>query len=802
MFVRIHIALLIFAGCETSAFASEHEEFFEARVRPMLAKRCYECHRRRAEGGLRLDSRAAILKGGESGPAIVPGKAGESLLWRVLAGKHSEISMPPDSRLKDGEIKVFERWIAAGAVWPKAVSSARATSDEHGITDEERAFWSFQPVVSPTVPAIKGAWGVNPIDAFIARQHQQRGLTPTDPADAKTLIRRLTFDLTGLPPSPAEIARFESATRSHPEAARAELVERLLASKHYGERWAQHWLDLVRYADTAGDAADYPVPEAYKYRNWVIDAFNNDKPYGEFVKEQIAGDLMPTADEEESWQRTIATGYIAISRRIGVSPHGLRHITIEDTLNNLGKTFLGLSIGCARCHDHKFDPIPTADYYALYGIFDSTVYPHAGAEHKPYRSDFVYRVGKNESDRVLAAYREQVKPWHKKERAAFERYRDFQRKPINIPGYNRDVAWQEVLDLRDEIRKVVESFPNLETAFAASEGDAGDAAIQQQGEPNHRGPVVRRGFLQVLGGQTLPDELADGSGRLQLANWIADSKNPLTARVIVNRVWHHHFGRGLVSTASDFGVRGLKPSHPELLDFLAGYLIENGWSIKQLHRLIVSSRTYCMSSDDNPSMTKTDPLNESLWRANRQRLDAEQIRDSILTFSDQLDRSTGRRHPLPHRLTYFFRQHEPYVGNFDSQRRTIYLFRQRIRKNRFLDMFDGPDGNLHIGVRRPTTTTLQSLYLMNSEFIEEQSRQIAERVLESDDSHAERLTWAYTTIFGRQPTKEERKATGYRLQQLALQSSQSDNAEPQAEQTAWAGLVRAMLCSNEFVFVD
>lgn len=773
-----------------AAFQSPDEEaFFESHVRPLLAKHCYECHRRKAEGGLRLDSSGAILKGGNSGSLFVAGDASKSLLWQVISGNHDEITMPPEKPLDASEIETIKEWITSGAQWPKETGNTRAD----GITDEERSFWSFQPLSHPKVPELDGH--ANPVDAFIAVERQKRGLTSTLAASPKTLIRRLTYDFTGLPPSPQDVAEFESAAAVDSNAALSSLVSRLLASKQYGARWAQHWLDLVRYADTAGDAADYPIPEAYQYRNYVIDAFNNDKPYDQFVREQIAGDLMPSNDADEAWQRKIATGYIAISRRIGVTPETLPHITIEDTIDNLSKTFLGLSVGCARCHDHKFDPIPTADYYALYGILKSTTYPHAGAEHKPYRSDFIYRVGKEASDRLLSEARSEIAPLLKKERAAFARYKEFQIRPVDRPGYTRDVAWSEVVALRNEIAKAAESFPDMEIAYAVSEGKPEDANIQKQGEPRSKGELARRGFLQILGGQVLPEESSNQSGRLQLANWIADEHNPLTARVIVNRVWHHHFGRGLVATTSDFGVRGAKPSHPELLDFLAGYLIENKWSIKQLHRLIVSSKTYQLDSRDQPQCSATDPENIYLWRSNRHRLDAEQIRDSILIFSDQLDPSCGGRHPFPHPLTYFYRQHEPFVGNFETDQRTIYQFRQRIRKNVYLDTFDAPDGNLHVGERRATTTSIQSLFFLNSKFIDDQANAIAERLTTVTESPDHQVQWLYANIFGRNPTQAETHAVLGRLAILERQvAGQSVNA--------WASVIRAMLCSNEFLFVD
>jgi len=787
---------MLATGTTRLASATDQEDFFESRVRPLLIRKCYECHRRKAEGGLRLDSRKQILIGGTSGPAVIPGKPEQSLLWQVIAQQHSDITMPPSETLKKGEVKVFEKWIAEGAAWPEAIRSSKTGIDEHGITDEERRFWSFQPLsetaIANATSTLNNASNKNPIDSYISTAQRKHGLDVAEPATPQTLIRRITFDLTGLPATPQESSDFLADASKDRRQAMNTLVNRLLSSPHYGERWGQHWLDLVRYADTAGDAADFPIPEAYKYRNYVIDAFNDDKPYDQFIREQIAGDLLQANNEDERWDQTIATGYLTISRRIGVSPQNQPHITIEDTLNNLGKTFLGLSIGCARCHDHKFDPIPTADYYALYGIFSSTIYPHAGAEHKPYRENFVYRIGDEKAKEDLEVFRKELDKLRKQERAAFQRYRSFQTEPVNIPGYNRDTAWKEVLELRDRIAVLAETCPPLETAYAVREGDAGNAAIQKQGNPRTLGPMVQRGFLQVLGGQTL-DDSNQQSGRLQLADWIADPNNPLTARVIANRVWHHHFGRGIVSSTSDFGVRGNAPSHPQLLDFLAAYLIQHEWSIKALHRLIITSDTYQRTSQDLPENAKIDPDNVYLWRANRRRLDAEQLRDSILAISGRLDPSPAKAHPLPHYLTYYFRQHEPYVGNFKSDRRTIYLFRQRIRKNIFLDTFDAPDGNLHVGVRRPTTTSLQSLYFMNSAFIQDEANRITSRMLKTNPDFTTRIAWCYQTLFGRQPASPEIKQT----QQLISQAS-AKSGDP----TAWSSLIRAMLSSNEFLFVD
>jgi hypothetical protein len=806
------VVLILGTLIHASTHADEREEFFESRVRPLLVDRCFECHQRRAEGGLRLDSKAAMLKGGESGAAIVPGKPAKSLLMRVITGKHDEIKMPPDGDLPASDIELLRLWIADGSVWPQA-GTAQRSANAHGITDKEREFWSFQPVNVIETDKFRPAEDEadrNPIDILVQHQYRQRGLRPAPAATPRTLLRRVTFDLTGLPPTESEVSQFLSAFERDPQQAYEQHVDRLLGSRAYAERWAQHWLDLVRYADTAGDAADFPIPEAYKYRNYVIDAFERDTPYDQFIREQIAGDLLPFESDEQRWRQTTGTGYIAISRRIGVSPQGLRHITIEDTLNNLGKTFLGLTIGCARCHDHKFDPIPTADYYALYGIFDSTVYPHVGAEHQPWRSNFVYRIGKEASDDRLREHRAELEVWNKKEREALERYRDFQRKPINIPGYDRDKAWQDVLEVREQHRQVAVRFPDLEIAYAAGEGEPHDVAVHIQGNPRKTEETVPRGFLQILGGAKLNSPDA-GSGRRDLADWIASPDNPLTARVMVNRIWQHHFGAGIVATPSDFGVRGSAPSHPELLDFLATSFVENGWSIKALHRKILHSQTYQLSSADVAESAQVDPENQFFWRANRRHLDAEQLRDTILLLAGTLDRRIGERHPFPHRLTYFYRQHEPYVADFPTNQRTVYMFRQRIRKNEFLDLFDSPDGNLHVGNRRATLTTLQALFFINSEFAHEKSRLIAARFTKGTDR--ERVRAAYQEIFGRPVADEElkgalafvtelRRSWGKTTDVALVGPARGSKKLTAGDLPVWASFVRSMISSNEFLFID
>ena len=759
-------------------------EFFQARVRPVFEAKCLGCHLTEPQGELRMDSLEALLRGGKSGPALVKGDPDASLLVKTVRYRH-ELKMPPTEALPANEVDDIERWISDGAVWGESAGEAVGPYE---ISDEHRRHWAFQPLWHGAVPSPASAdESANAIDRFLLARLEGEGLEPSSLASKRTLIRRVTYDLTGIPPTAHEISEFLA---DDSETAYVDLVERLLQSPRYGERWGRHWLDLVRYADTAGDSGDFPVPEAYKYRNYVIDAFQLDKPYDDFIREQIAGDLLPSDGEAERWNKLVATGYLAISRRIGVSPHRLRHITLEDTIDNLGKTFLGLSVQCARCHDHKFDPIPTADYYALYGILDSSVFPSPGAEHLPYRSNFVYRVGADKAREVMAEYERGITRWNDLEREKFREYQSFQNMLITTPGRNRIVVWEELLQLRAERAVFARTEPPLETAYAITEGVGKDSYIHQAGDPRSKGPEVRRGFLQILGGAKLPPAY-EGSGRKLLADWIADEDNPLTARVMVNRIWHHHFGMGLVSTTSDFGVRGTPPTHPELLDYLARYFIDSRWSVKAMHRLIVHSKAYRQVSFDTERNFERDPQNQLVWRFNRRRLDAEQIRDSILAFSGELDVSRGGRHPFPHRRTYFYRQHEPFAEYFLTNQRSVYIMQGRIQKNPYLDLFDGPDGNLPLSERKATTTTLQALYLMNSEFMHKQAQAMAERWSADSPGRDEFLERAAATIFARPPSPQEtEQATSY----FATASG--------AEEQKRAGYLRAMLASNEFLFVD
>jgi hypothetical protein len=600
--------------------------------------------------------------------------------------------------------------------------------------------WAFQPVRYPPVPAVKNVtWPLTSVDNFVLVELEKRHLTPVRPADRRTLIRRATFDLIGLPPTPEQIEAFVNDGR--PEAY-AELIERLLASPRYGERWARHWLDIVRYADTAGETADFPVVDAWRYRNYVIDAFNRDMPYDQFLREQLSGDILakqlPAGPSTDRYAELItATGYLAIARRFGFNPTADHYLTIEDTIDNLGKSVLGLTVACARCHDHKYDPISRADYYGLYGIFDSTRYAFPGSEHTKTPRDMV---------------------------------------PLIPPASGAAKG---------------------PVAYAVVEGKPHDVKVHVRGDPKRLGSEATRRNLTILGGELVP--VNEGSGRLSLARWWTKADNPLTARVMVNRIWQHHFGQGLVKTPNDFGTRGAPPSHPELLDYLATRFVRDGWSIKAMHRLIMLSAAYQLAETDDSRNAERDPENHWLWRFRRRRLSAEEIRDAILAISGDLDNSPGGPHPFPDPKTWGFTQHNPFSAVYDTNRRSVYLMTQRLKRHPFLALFDGGDPNSSTAERHTTIVATQALYFLNDPFVHAKSARLASQLLQLPDDR-QRLERLSRLVLNRPPLPEE--------QTFALKFVASYQAEltgvsaAQRQERAWAALVRVLLSTNEFLFVD
>jgi hypothetical protein len=772
--------------------SAEGIEFFEKKIRPILATQCYLCHSQESDplqGGLYLDSKEGLLRGGKSGaPAVVPGKPEESLLVTALRHTNKDLKMPPGEPLPADQVEAFIEWIRMGAPDPRGGAQIAETPAYNW--EQARQHWAFDPIRDPRPPDIADReWSSNPIDRFIKAELDKKGIKPLGRASKRVLARRVAFDLTGLPPSPQIVQEFLADNSAD---ALNKFADRLLNTIQYGERYGRHWLDVVRYADTAGDASDYPVHEIYRYRNYVIQSFAKDKPFDQFLREEIAGDLLPYRDADDRKEKVIATGYLANSRRFGQIDREF-YLTLDDILDNLGKSMLGVSLACARCHDHKFDPIPTKDYYAMYGIFQSTNYAFAGMEHQQYPKNYTpLNLGDVEKFREAETKLVELSDKVKKMSA------DAAKKEASPEA---KVALAEA---REELDKVRRNYPNVPVAYGVFDGKAQNAKIHVKGDPKIEGPEVPRGFLEILGGQKVPSD-HHGSGRDLLAGWITDPKNPLTARVIVNRVWQWHFGKGIVGSSNDFGIRGERPSHPELLDYLATRFIESGWSIKRLHKLIISSRTYQTASGHDPANAVTDSRNRYCWRFDRRRLSAEEIRDAMLSLSGDLDSSMGDAHPFPAKPVTGFTQHRPFVADvaaYDTNRRSVYLMQQRIRRQPYLDLFDGADTNGSTDVRPVSTTSLQALYLMNNEFVHQQADHLAVRVGMAYSDTPGRLTYAYRLLFGRLPAADESTWAREFLLKSRGELEKAGVPSDLRNRQAWASLMRVLLSSNEFFYVD
>ena len=811
---------------ESTQFAANPTEdqlaFFEKRIRPLLIERCYECHSAASKeigGSLLLDSRPAIVKGGDNGSPIVPGDPETSLLMTAVSHKNADLKMPPKQKLPDTEIADLAAWITMRAPDPRTTSTVRPRKTID--VTEARTRWPFAPIVAPPVPAVRDSkWPRGEIDRFIRTAQEAKGLDPVGDAERRVLIRRATFDLIGLPPTPDEVTTFVDDAVDTPSAF-AKVVDRLLESPHYGERWGRHWLDVVRYADTAGDNSDYPIPQMIKYRDWVIDAFNRDLPYNQFIRDQLAGDLLESDVDRN--QHIIATGYIALARRFGSRVDDYpQHLTIEDTIDNLGRAFLGLSMSCARCHDHKFDPIGTDDYYALYGIFQSTRYPWPGIELEKKQRDLVPLVP---SDVVDVATRERKAKLAEFD-AELKRLDEEQKSENDDQKKEIDKRIGSTKRQRDDLNNSPLPF---ETAYAVTEGKRiENARIQVKGNPEKTGDEVPRRFLSVLGGQTLPPD-EKSSGRRQLADWIASPDNPLTARVMVNRIWLHHFGQGLVPTPNDFGKQGRPPTHPELLDWLSRRFIESGWSVKTMHRLMMNSRTYQLSSvgwtpspsssselrdgghatvkpeegrAERPSYETLDPNNDLLTHFRRRRLEAESLRDTLLVLSGQLESGPGGLHPFPPQKDWNFTQHKPFKEVYASNRRSVYLMTQRIQRHPYLAIFDGPDTSASTSMRGTSTTTLQALYLLNDTFVHDQAKHFAAHLEQAAPITSDRLDLTHQLALGRPITSTERTAAESYLVQVKERLAAANVPAGQHDPLAWQSYMRAIFLLNEFVYVE
>ena len=820
--------------------------FFEARIRPLLVENCLKCHgEKKPKNGLRLDSRAGMIAGGEQGPAVVPGQPEKSLI--IKAVNYQELEMPPKKKLSAEQIADLTRWVKMGVPWPGADPNQPAPkprAKEYQVTAEDRAHWSFQPVKRPPVPVVKErAWVANPVDAFILARLEAKGLTPNPPAGRRELIRRVYYDLTGLPPTPEEVEAF--VADPSPRAYEA-LVDRLLESPSYGEKWGRHWLDLVRFAETNSYERDNPKPHAWRYRDYVIRSFNDDKPYDQFIREQLAGDELPAAGADG----LIATGYY----RLGIwddepaDREQARYDGLDDILATTGQVFLGLTVDCARCHDHKIDPFPQRDYYRLLAFFQNiTPYRNGGpGDEAPLMADAVSRHDYEQRLRELADQRRQVQAaitaieedfrflYDQGPVAKEDLARLIQSDGARVLGKERYEQYRGLLRERQMLR--TRKVPAAMALCVAETGpSAPDTFILLRGNPHVPGDKVEPGFPQVLGGKTpaipvpAPDARTSGR-RLLLANWIASPENPLTARVMVNRVWQYHFGRGIVRSANNFGLLpGNEPTHAQLLDWLGAEFMDpspqplspqgrgaptdplspqgrgvgvRGWRLKPLHRLLLTSNAYRMSSRGNARGLAVDPGNDLFWRFDMRRLSAEEVRDSILAASGTLSRKMygpGVYPEIP--AAVMAGQSRPGYGwgkspPEEQARRSVYIHVKRSLLTPILESFDTAETDRTTPVRFVTTQPTQALHLLNGEFLNQQAALLAGRLRrEAGDDVSKQVRLALSLVLTR-PAGAEEVRRGVDVM-AALRTRDGATAD-----RALTYFCLMVLNLNEFVYLD
>ena len=816
---RIFQSFIVASLALSSVRAEDGMVFFESKVLPLLQQRCYECHshEKKIKGGLALDLKSGWQTGGDNGPAIIPGDLMKSHLVQAVRYADPEMEMPPKGKLLASEIGVFEKWVAMGAPdsrVAKVAAKARTIDIAAG-----KKFWSFQPVRDAKSPAVKNtSWPSDDVDGFILAKLEAAGLTPNADADPYTWLRRVSLDLTGLPPTPEKIQSF-TADLNHSSfhirhSAFAKQVDRLLQSKAFGERWSRHWLDLTGYADQIGTSNNVFAEHAWRYRDYVIDAFNTDKPFDCFIREQIAGDLLPFTSPQERAAHLTATGFLVLGdvEIVAVDKLKMEIDLVDQQVSKVGTAFLGMTLGCVRCHDHKFDPITQRDYYAIAGMFrstDSTYKTDNGVWSSVNASEMPETPDQQAKRTQLLAANEAKQQSLKSERAAAEKEKAALEPQIKAAAKEAKPALEKK---RDEIAARIKAIngevehakffaPIAPKTFAVHDRQKSeDMQITIRGNPYALGDKVKRGVMAVASWGELPPIPANQSGRVQLADWLADSRNPLTARVTVNRIWQKLFGEGLVRSVDYFGVRGDAPTHPELLDHLASRFVRGGWSQKQLIRSLVLSRAYRMSSAHNAVAMTKDPDNRLLWRMNRQRLDAEAIRDSMLAISGKLASANGGP-ALPLEFPENVSSLSPKAVNppaFNLKKfrpvqefeRTVYLPVIRTATQpgpaKLRDVFDFTQPAQIAGKRAETAVPTQALFLLNSDMLRARATEIAQHLTQTESNTGARLEALWLRILNRPITSVERDEASALIEALSADK-------------AWIELSHALLSSNEFL---
>ncbi|QEG24429.1 PSD1 and planctomycete cytochrome C domain-containing protein [Mariniblastus fucicola] len=846
----------------------EQLNFFEVKIRPVLVKECYGCHSAKTgatKGGLMVDTKEALLLGGDSGPAIVPGELDESLLWGSI--NHEDYNMPPGKMLSEKVIADFRTWIEMGAPDPRVMKVADIKSE---ITDADvekgREFWAFKKPTKPSVPRVQNeSWAHSEIDQFVLAKLESSELQPADDADAETVLRRLTYGLIGLPPTPQQVDWFRKNFKRDPEAAVGKVVDQLLDSDQFGERWGRHWLDVARYGESTGREVNLTFPNAWRYRDYVIDSFNEDKPYDQFVQEQIAGDLLPAKNDEQWADNIIATGFLAIGPKTLAEQNGrqFRLDLIDEQVDVTSRAVLGVSVACARCHDHKFDPIPQSDYYAMSGIFENTSTHYGTIDTLQNRRpsnlimlpiDDPKMKDKKLSRKELQELKDQLAEAQTEFREATRARQQMRRNGSS--GNNQQQAFISVARASSRSAALKAKLDSYDAngnplTYAMGVQKVKTPVVTRllgRGEFDQPGQVVDRGFPQVLCEE--PIELnPKSSGRLELARWMGSADNPLTARVMVNRIWQHMMGQAIVRTPENFGATGQAPTHPELLDWLAVRFVEEGWSVKTLVREIATSHIYRTSSQFNSSAFHVDPTNELLWRFEPRRLEAEALRDSILAVSGELDkqrpysslagtageglvrdgtifsvadksnsgsamnsmssrrgsaRRGGRMQNMMASMTErAVNRAGGAITTLDQpvNYRSVYLPVVRDNIARSLEVFDFAESTMIVGKREASNTPDQGLYFLNNEFVIRQSELFAKRLMEEHKNVGDQVRGAFLRAYGRDATDAEISAARDFYEQFEVPTGRwrRDSGAALKKLTA---LCQGILASAEFRFLN
>lgn len=815
---------------EMTAAAKPTDEqiaFFEKKIRPVLVKHCYECHSTEGDkikGGLVLDDRESTLRGGDSGAAVVPFEPDASLLLTAIRYDDSTLEMPPKYQLDPDIIADIKTWIEMGAPDPRESAAGPKTPQHYSNTidiEKGREHWAYQAPREPAVPTPKNAdWGRNTIDAFLSAGHEEHALTPALDADPRTFLRRLSFDLTGLPPDPAAVETFVKAWEENPDSAIASAVSDYLASERFGERWGRHWLDIARYAESSGMEVNATYPDAWRYRDYVIDSFNAGKPLDRFITEQLAGDLLPFENEKERSEQLVATGFLALGTKNlnEQNSRQFRFDLVDEQIDTTTQALLGTTVSCARCHDHKFDPIPMSDYYAMAGIFLSseTLYGTPNGLQSRRAADLVelpFAARAPGSIPLADLLDLELRRVDLEDRLETLLAEQAEERRTNRNGEEVQNAVVRILATRNQLGVVEGQLLTYDDSGARRALAMGmrdreepfDSQILIRGEEdNPTEERVPRGFLQVVKTGDEQPVPSHQSGRLELAGWITSPENPLTARVYANRVWLWLFGEGLVSSVDNFGTTGEAPSHPELLDYLALRLVELDWSVKDLIREITGSRAYRMSSHYDAALFAKDPENRLLWRANKRRLDAESLRDATLAVSGQIDLERPVGSKVAAAGVGFIGRTIPETSfDEESTHRSIYLPIVRGTVPESLTLFDFADPSLTSGKREITTVPSQALYLMNSDFALEAAKAMARTLLQEEGLRGAALAKeAFYRSYSRPPTEAETVATQQYVERF-LEAAKGENlSAEEARLLALTTFCQSLLASAEFRYLN